>query len=372
MSQTPETEYISKSRTRVLVAEGDSGHALLIKERLNPADFEVILAYNGNECLKYKENITDFDIILVDHNLPDISSLDVIKDLTEKPGHPPLVMFTEPGVEQVAIEAMKLGVYDFLPKSSDLKHLDALVFVVKQSIERNQIISEKLQLEKNLKESEHQRALLETAATFGHEINNPLAAIMGNISLIYRDSGHLMDEQTKKRLRIIEEQSKRIQNIIKRLIHMAQPKMKEYLDGQNIIDLEESVSHEEKIGSRILVIDDESGMRDLFYDILTSAGYKVISASSGEEGLHLVDENEFDLAIVDIRMPKMDGLETFKQMRTKGPNLKVLMTTGFITDGKVTEALKLGAEGCIFKPFDLRETLAMIKNILEEKVPEAS
>lgn len=96
---------------------------------------------------------------------------------------------------------------------------------------------------------------------------------------------------------------------------------------------------------KILVVEDDQFLRELYTDILNAENYSVDSASDGEEGLAKIKVGGYDLILLDIIMPKLDGLEIMKQMQTnppQKPNKCVVFLTNLDKDEEIKEALKLG------------------------------
>ncbi len=112
----------------------------------------------------------------------------------------------------------------------------------------------------------------------------------------------------------------------------------------------------------ILIVDDEKEIRNLFQDFLTQEGYKVFTASDGGEAISLGKQNRFDLALLDIKMPGMDGIETFQELRKFKKDLEVIILTGHGTLNTAKEAMKLGAYDFLTKPVDL----GLVKNIIHQ------
>ncbi len=121
--------------------------------------------------------------------------------------------------------------------------------------------------------------------------------------------------------------------------------------------------------AKILVADDEEGVRRLLSRVLVKQGYMVETAINGEEVLAKVREQEFQLLIMDIRMPKLDGMEAFKLLRRDYPALNIIMMTAFSTAETTLEAMRLGAFDYLTKPFDLAQIKTVVGkalNSLEE------
>lgn len=117
--------------------------------------------------------------------------------------------------------------------------------------------------------------------------------------------------------------------------------------------------------SRILVVDDESGVRDAFEEMLVDLGHDVLTASTGEAGLDLVRNDPPHVVITDLSMPGMGGLEAFRQIRLLDPKLPVIIMTGRGTMDTAIEATKLGAFDYQLKPFEPEAMLGAIDRALE-------
>lgn len=118
---------------------------------------------------------------------------------------------------------------------------------------------------------------------------------------------------------------------------------------------------------KVLVIDDDAVVNRSFDRVLTSKGYEVVTAKSGEEGLNTMNENEFDVVFTDIRMPGMDGLEVTESIKARCPWTPVVVITGYGTEENESRASVLGANGFVRKPL----TPEMIESITLKAVSEA-
>ena len=115
----------------------------------------------------------------------------------------------------------------------------------------------------------------------------------------------------------------------------------------------------------ILVIDDDDQLRKSFSKLLKEENYAVISSASGESGIEIVKQNTLDLVILDMRLPGMNGMETFKQVKGIDSKLPVIIVTAYGTTQIAIEATKLGAYDYVLKPFDVPEMLTLIKQAIE-------
>jgi DNA-binding NtrC family response regulator len=117
----------------------------------------------------------------------------------------------------------------------------------------------------------------------------------------------------------------------------------------------------------ILVIDDEEIMREILEALLTREGYQVRLASTGAEGIELARSIPFDIAIVDLMMPGIDGMATLEELKKADDELPVLMITAFASVETAITAMKLGAFDYITKPFKNDEVLVAVRNAVERR-----
>lgn len=118
--------------------------------------------------------------------------------------------------------------------------------------------------------------------------------------------------------------------------------------------------------AKILVIDDEKTIRDALRDILEYEGYEVNEAKDGQEGLDMVLANFYDVALCDIKMPKMDGLDVLLKAKEEGVITQFVMVSAFGNVENAVEATKRGAYDFITKPPDLNRLLVTVRNAIEK------
>src|SRR5690606_2717229 len=118
---------------------------------------------------------------------------------------------------------------------------------------------------------------------------------------------------------------------------------------------------------KILIIEDTEFMKKLISDVLKEAGYEVVTASSGEEGLQKVREEKPDLVLLDVVMPGMDGFEVCRILREDESNnlMPIIMLTAQENEDHKLEGLELGADDYIIKPFNSRELVSRVRNTLK-------
>lgn len=117
---------------------------------------------------------------------------------------------------------------------------------------------------------------------------------------------------------------------------------------------------------KVLVVDDESSVRDLLKDLLKKEKYSVQSAPSGEEALDIINKEDFDIVLLDIKLFGMSGLETLKKIKEVKPNCAVIMTTGFGYDEDlIAKSRELGCSGYIGKNMPISEIMNNFRMFVE-------
>ncbi|MGE5808077.1 MAG: sigma-54-dependent transcriptional regulator [Nitrospirota bacterium] len=119
-------------------------------------------------------------------------------------------------------------------------------------------------------------------------------------------------------------------------------------------------------GEIILIVDDEESVRNSLAGVMRDEGYDVVSAVSGKEGIDLLHETQPSLALLDIAMPDMDGIETLRRFKEMRPDMPVIMVTGHGTIETAVKTTKMGAYDFIEKPPELHDLALVVKHGLEE------
>jgi DNA-binding NtrC family response regulator len=119
--------------------------------------------------------------------------------------------------------------------------------------------------------------------------------------------------------------------------------------------------------TRILIVDDETAIRESLKDWLLEDGYSIDLASCGEDAVAMAGEKNWDIIVLDLKMPGMDGLETMERLKEIRPEAEILMMTAFATIDTAVKAIKQGAFDYLVKPFDPDEVDMQIKKIVNHK-----
>jgi two-component system cell cycle response regulator len=119
--------------------------------------------------------------------------------------------------------------------------------------------------------------------------------------------------------------------------------------------------------ARVLAVDDQRYFRELIEGLLCEEGYEVQTASSGEEALHVLERDDFDVVITDLVMPGIDGTQLVQHIKERRPDQDIVMVTGVVDVKTAVEAMKQGATDYILKPFDRKALARSLEKILQRR-----
>lgn len=115
---------------------------------------------------------------------------------------------------------------------------------------------------------------------------------------------------------------------------------------------------------KIMVVDDDPGMRLTLEGILEDEGFDVVSAEDGYRAIELAKQSHFDLIFMDIKMPGINGVDAYKEVKKVSQSSMVIMITGFAVEELIKEALEEGAYAVIYKPFEMGQIIDIVNKVL--------
>jgi len=119
--------------------------------------------------------------------------------------------------------------------------------------------------------------------------------------------------------------------------------------------------------TNVLVVDDLKSMRLTLGGILEDKGHNVVTVENGYQAIEAVKKRHFDVIFMDIKMPGINGVQTFREVKKVDPKAAVIMMTAYSVEDLVKEALEEGAYAIVYKPFDIDRIIALIEELLHEK-----
>ncbi len=119
--------------------------------------------------------------------------------------------------------------------------------------------------------------------------------------------------------------------------------------------------------TNILVVDDLESLRLTLGGILEDEGHNVVMAEDGYQAIEAIKETHFDAIFMDIKMPGINGVETFEEIKKIDPKAVVIMMTGYSVEDLIKRAVSEGAYTCLHKPFDIEKVIGLIEVITGEE-----
>lgn len=121
---------------------------------------------------------------------------------------------------------------------------------------------------------------------------------------------------------------------------------------------------------RILIIDDDPNVRKTLSDIMRAKGYDTLATGDGEEGLAAMKEHLFNIVLLDLKLPDIDGLDVLDRIKSQSPSVEVIIITGHATLEAAIESTNRGAFSFIQKPYDLDQLLIHIRHAIQKQKAE--
>jgi DNA-binding response OmpR family regulator len=118
---------------------------------------------------------------------------------------------------------------------------------------------------------------------------------------------------------------------------------------------------------KILVVDDDPGMLDTLMDVLSATGYETSVAASGNAALEMAQAGRFDLVLMDVQMPGLNGVQILHALRVLDPTIVVIMMTAYTGDELVAESQRTTGFSVLSKPLDLDQVLPLVKSIVSSR-----
>jgi DNA-binding NtrC family response regulator len=123
---------------------------------------------------------------------------------------------------------------------------------------------------------------------------------------------------------------------------------------------------------RILIIDDDENIRKVLQTILEDEGYMIDTADTAKKGIEQSEKAFYNLALIDVRLPDMEGIELLSKLRNTKPKMRKIIVTGYPTLQNAISAVNKGADAYVMKPFEVEKILETIKDQLKKQNEEKS
>jgi DNA-binding NtrC family response regulator len=122
--------------------------------------------------------------------------------------------------------------------------------------------------------------------------------------------------------------------------------------------------------TRILIVDDDENIRKVLATILKDEGYEVDTAATARKGMEKARKHSYNLALIDVRLPDMEGVQLLTKLRPTTPRTRKIIITGYPTLQNAVQAVNKGADAYVMKPFDVEKILKTIREQLNDQQDE--
>lgn len=266
------------STSRILVVDDDPAIARLVLHLIQSQGLGAgTHVMTGREAL---ESVDDADIVLLDHQLPDASGLDVLEAIRARPNPPSVILVTAHGNEAFAAGALRRGADDYLPKDQSL--LELLPYVLER-VRRNRELRKALEAaDRDLVQAERLAAMGELTVTLHHGINNPLMAASAAVELLLADPG-MPEGQRRGALEEVQGALRRIGDIVRQVGDLRAARTTSYLPGMRMVQLGGATTTPAppQRGTAVVLVADEELVRIVTL-LLRHAGFSVERATTLE------------------------------------------------------------------------------------------
>ncbi|TFB12177.1 response regulator [Candidatus Marinimicrobia bacterium MT.SAG.3] len=216
---------------------------------------------------------------------------------------------------------------------------------------------ERMELQEKILSKERNESTQKIAAAVAHEISQPLQALTIISDMAKGDWKANIDLLDK-----IPEQIEKISALVEKMMDLENVKTMDYAGGVEIVDLNRSAGGKNPVIRKVLVIDDNEEVLAMITEVIRGEEIEVDSASTGEEGLEMIEKNEYGLIICDIKLPNIDGFELFKSVRDRLGATKFVFMSGYITIDKHMELISQ-AYAFLQKPFNVKQIINILNKI---------
>ena len=336
---------------RVLLVDDDPDIARLVQHVLTANGFgSAVQVTTGRDALA---SLNGIDIVLLDHQLPDTSGLEVLGAIRAQPAPPAVILVTAHGNESLAATALRLGADDYLAKDAALAELLPQIL---ERVRRNRELRKALAAaEEDLVRAERLAAIGEMTVTLHHEINNPLMAAFADVELLLADLD--TDSGQRQGLENVRQALRRIRDIVQRIAGLREIRSKDYLRGVRMLDLDkpEQATRSVDRGTALVHLADEDLVRIVSL-LLRDAGFLV-------RRVHSADELETGANAIGVSIVVVAGGATTPGAHPLGgfvpaPSREYLVVA-LVTGGE-SAAVAAGADHVVHLPFDPRTFTAEI------------
>ncbi|MGM0568223.1 MAG: response regulator [Elusimicrobiota bacterium] len=370
--------------SKILIVDDDKNIHMTIAGILKKEGHEVDFMDNGYKAIEAVEE-NSYDIALLDIRMPGINGVETFKKLKKISPETTVIMMTAYAVEDLKDEAEKEGAYKILDKPFDMHD----VINVLDEIEDKDVImivDDDTNFRSTMKYNLQYQGFKAVDVESGNKALKIVERKLPDVIIMDCKMPGLSGPETLAKMnKIIESYPTKPEVILvsgyndkdeidrglmlgakkflQKPINLSELKK----NIEMLISKEKKKSKNKKEKYNILVVDDETYFRQMLTDTLSSSGYNVQQADSGQSALEIISHKQCNAVLLDVRLPDINGLEVYEKIKKENPGMKVIMMTAYVKDKSLMEQIKKGGYACLMKPFKTRQMLDMINDITEKK-----
>ena len=349
----------------ILVVDDEHGIRITLAGILEDEGYNVVVAENGYKGIEAAEK-TKFKIAFIDMKMPGINGIETFKRIKKVSPDTIIFFMTAFIAEDLLKEAIKLETQAILYKPLDI---DLVLKVIKKDLTKTNIliVDDDFSIRETLKGVLEDRGYMVSTAEDGLTAIEMTRKIHYDIMFIDVVMPGINGFQTLDEIKKISSKTNviimtghNIEHLVERATALGAftciPKPIDDMD--KLLQILQTI-REDTIRSVILVVDDESSSRETLKGVLEEKGYKVSTAEDGLTAIEMARKTHFDMALIDVIMPGIDGFQTLDEIKKIDPETKAIMMTGHDVEHFVEKAISLGAFAHLSKPFDMVELLQL-------------
>ncbi|OHB47443.1 MAG: hypothetical protein A2106_04730 [Planctomycetes bacterium GWF2_40_8] len=361
-----------QEQANILVVDDEQGIRITLAGILEDEGYNVVVAEDGYKGIAAAEK-TKFKIAFIDMKMPGINGIETFKRIKKISPDTIIFFMTAFITEDLLKEAVRLETQAILYKPLDI---DLVLKVIKKDMIKTNI----LVVDDDFSIRETLKGILEDKGYMVSSAEDGLTAIEMarkiHFDIMFVDvvmpgiDGFQMLGEIKKIspwTNVIIMTGYDIEHLVERATSLGAYRCipKPIDDMDKLLQILQAIK-EDTIRSDILVVDDEFSSRETLKGVLEDKGYKVSTAGDGFTAIKMAGNTHFDMALIDVVMPGIDGFQTLGEIKKIDPEIKAIMMTGHDVEHFVEKAISLGAFAHLSKPIDIVELLQLTFSAIKE------